>query len=143
MKARYLVIALVILTAAAVLNSAQEEWDTSDRNAYLDPQFYEETNPVNWNYDYVQWERIPEDKIGDIPADKLRFDKMRPSQLRALTKEQVSKRIRDIKPEHVGVVRQLEIHGCAKLAEGIALHHCPRDPTADLPKHRIEVASNP
>jgi hypothetical protein len=59
----------------------------------------------------VQWEKVPVDKIHDVPADKLQFDKMNKHQIGAVTEDQVKARITDIKPNHVGMLSDDTIAG--------------------------------
>jgi hypothetical protein len=103
--------AAVILSALAIFNAAQQEWDTGDRNAYQDTQFYQDTDPADWKDEYIQWDQVPDDRIADIPADKLRFDKMKSSQMDKVTAEQAKTRITDLKPKHVGMLSDDTISG--------------------------------
>ncbi|MBI3026664.1 hypothetical protein HYY70_00990 [Candidatus Woesearchaeota archaeon] len=77
-----LVILFVIVLLAAIVQAQDSNLDYSNPQSYNNPDFY---NNPNFN-----WEKIPPERIKDVPADKLKYEELTSEQRKEMTAQQIS-----------------------------------------------------
>jgi hypothetical protein len=89
MEKRYYIIGvyigLIILSSLELYGAAPG----GSGGGYGSTDFYTNNHPSTWDYDRVQWEYVPENRIPEVPKDKLMISKLNDNQLKKVTTDQL------------------------------------------------------
>ncbi len=65
-------------------------------DSYNNNDFYLNSDPKSWDYSRVVWSKVPIERIGDIPTDKIVYTELSLEQKKALTAEQIKENLNSI-----------------------------------------------
>jgi hypothetical protein len=81
---RKLVILYFIILTLFPLSIHGEEED------YTDSKFYETSDPATWDYSQVDWSKVPENRIPEVPPERLDYASLTKIQRWSMTPEQIA-----------------------------------------------------